>query len=103
MIGGRKPIKKKKDIAEIWSDILLWELKNSMPKLIVIMGQRTRQLLDHVSIVRGMQLPKTIDIQHYAYIGSRPDNKNKLPAMAPQRIAAYDSQFAEIKRVFQSL
>jgi len=41
-------------IAEIWSDVLRWELAESKPKLVVPMGNRVHQLLVYLKGVKGL-------------------------------------------------
>ena len=40
-------------VAEIWSSVLRWELENSKPKLVVIMGKQTEKLLDHLQSIKS--------------------------------------------------
>jgi hypothetical protein len=87
--------------AEIWSGLLDWELKNSRPRLVVIMGGQTRKLLDHLQTVGKIKLPHTEQITHYAYIGQRP--QGSLGPMHPQRVNAYEQEFARIRMIFDTL
>jgi len=87
--------------AEIWAGLLDWELKNSRPKLVVIMGNQPGILLAHLAAMGRIKLPKTEQIAHYSYIGQRA--QGKLGPMHPLRIMEYDKEFARIRKVFDSL
>lgn len=87
--------------AEIWASLFAWELENSKPKLVVIMGRQTETLLDHLVSTRRIHLPRTDWLTHYAYIGQRA--QGNLGPMHPTRIAAYDQDFLRIRKVFDSL
>jgi hypothetical protein len=88
-------------LAEVWADVLAWELDYGRPRLIVTMGDKTHQLLNHLALVRQLRFPQIVSIQHYAYIGQRPDGK--LPPMAPQRVRAYQAQMAQVAKLWASL
>ena len=87
--------------AEIWSPVLSWELTNSKPLLVVVMGRKTQNLLEYLVANKRIRLPKTEFITHYAYIGSRP--KGKMGPMHPERIRDYDAEFAHIRNIFEAL
>jgi len=82
--------------AQIWVDLLNWELINSRPKLVVIMGRQTRLLIDHLVAINKLKLPATEQLTHYAYIGQRA--QGKLGPMHPERILAYDQEFTGFER-----
>jgi hypothetical protein len=88
-------------VAEIWSSILSWELENSKPKLVVIMGKQTEKLLIYLQTKNRILLPRTETITHYAYIGQRA--QGKLGPMHPDRIEAYRQEFRNIRRIFDSI
>ena len=87
--------------AEIWASLFRWEIHNSKPRLVVIMGQQTNKLLKHLATIGLINLPRTEKITHYAYIGQRA--QGHLGPMHPQRIDAYDKEFHHIREVFDSL
>jgi hypothetical protein len=84
-------------VAEIWSSVLRWELENSKPRFVVIMGK----LLVHLQTKNYIYLPRSETITHYAYIGQRA--QGKLGPMHPDRIEAYRQEFRKIRRIFDSL
>ena len=84
-------------VAEAWADALRYELTEGRPKLLVILGDKTRKPLMHlVSRNRIQPLPEYVTIYHYSYIGSRP--QGTLGPMHPTRVAAWDAEFAKIAR-----
>ena len=87
--------------AEIWSSVFNWELKNSNPKLVVLMGGQANLLMNHLVSIGKIKLPRVEQITHYAYIGQRA--QGHLGPMHPQRIEAYSKEFARIRKVFDSL
>ena len=87
--------------AEIWAGLLNWELNNSKPKLIVVMGRQPDILLEHLVSIGKIVLPQTEKITHYAYIGQRA--QGHLGPMHPQRIQAYAKEFARVRQVFDAL
>jgi len=87
--------------AQIWAGLLAWELKNSKPKLVVVMGKQTNILLSHLVSLGKIELPRTEQITHYAYIGQRA--QGLLGPMHPQRIQAYDDEFFRVCNIFNAL
>jgi len=84
-------------IAEAWAPVLAWELENGRPQIVVVLGNRTKELLDH--LVRRRLVPRPSEVLSawsYAYVTSRPDSARKLGPMHPIRLAEYDEQFAVI-------
>lgn len=96
-----KPQSARNNSAEIWSSLFSWELKNSKPRLVVIMGNQTVTLLQHLVNRRKFVFPKTEQITHYGYIGQRA--QGHLGPMHPTRIAEYDKEFAKIKKIFDAI
>jgi uracil-DNA glycosylase len=84
--------------AEIWSSVLSWELETSKPRLVIILGNPAEQLLNHLISNRKINLPKSLRIKHYSYIGQRAEGK--LGPMHPERIKRYSEDFSEIRRMF---
>jgi hypothetical protein len=90
-------------VAEAWAPVLRYELEHGQPKLLVVLGKtKTQEPLEHLER-RGLipRLPRTKPIYHYSYIGSRP--QGKLGPMHPERIAAWDHEFAEIAKIAAEL
>lgn len=87
--------------ADIWSDVLAWELTHSKPKLVVVMGKQTAGLVDYLISSMKISLPRRESLTHYAYIGQRA--QGKLGPMHPDRIKAYDLEFSRIGMLFRSL
>src|SRR5207253_2720897 len=86
-------------IAEWWADVLAWELANGRPEILVVMGNRTRRLLDHLSRSGLVEPPRRLmSVWSYAYVASRPDAARKLGPMHPVRLAEYDQQFEAVAR-----
>jgi hypothetical protein len=93
-----KPQSARNQAAEIWAGLLAWELENSKPRLLVVMGKQTNTLLRHLVSIGIIELPRTEQITHYAYIGQRP--QGKLGPMHPKRLQAYDKEFVRIRNIF---
>ena len=72
--------------ADIWSEVLAWELETSKPKLVVGMGRQVGRLLTHRGMVRRVKLPIVRYVEHCSHVGVRPCEK--LPAMAPSLVEA---------------
>lgn len=87
--------------AEIWSGVLAWELANSKPKYVVILGGPAATLLDHLLSSGKIRLPRHDQIKHYAYIGQRAEGK--LGPMHPDRVRRYSEDFEKISTAFGKL
>lgn len=87
--------------AEIWSSVLAWELANSKPKYMVILGGPAMTLLEHLMSKQMIQLPCHEQIKHYAYIGQRAEGKPG--PRHPDRIRRYSEDFARIRETFDLL
>jgi hypothetical protein len=87
--------------AELWAALFAWELENSKPKLVVVMGKQTATLVDNLVTTRRIHLPQTVWLTHYAYIGQRA--QGKLGPMHPTRIATYDQEILHIRKIFDLL
>jgi len=87
--------------AEIWSSVLAWELANSKPKYVVILGKPAMTMLEHLVSKQIIQLPPHEQIKHYAYIGQRAEGN--LGPMHPDRIRRYCEDFARIRETFDLL
>lgn len=96
-----KPQQARNRAAELWAGLLTWELKNSKPKLVVIMGRQTETLIGYLVATKRIQLPRTEWITHYAYIGQRA--QGKLGPMHPERIKNYDKEFEHVTKVYREL
>ena len=84
-------------VAEAWAPVLRFELETAPPKLVVVLGKKTLVPLDH--LVRKRLIPplaEIVTIYHYSYLGSRP--QGKLGPLHPERVAAWDADFARIAR-----
>jgi hypothetical protein len=88
-------------LGEIWAEVLAWELEASQPRLVVVMGKRTRRLVEHLALTRQLRFPRTELIQHYSYIGSRP--RGKQPPMDPDRIREYQEDMRRVAKVFSEI
>jgi uracil-DNA glycosylase len=87
--------------AEIWANVLKYELKTIDPILVIILGGSAEKLLNHLASTGKIKLPATIKIKHYSFLGQRADGK--LKPMHPDRIQRYSEDFASIRREFNSL
>jgi hypothetical protein len=87
--------------AEIWEPVLSWELETCQPLLVVILGGSADQLLQHLSSVGKIQMPKIVKIKHYSYIGQRA--QGKLGPMHPERIRQYSRDFDNIRMSFDQI
>ena len=82
-------------VAKAWAAVLRFELETASPKLIVVLGKKTLEPLNHLSRKRLIPpLPESVTIYYYSYLGSRP--QGKLGPLHPERIAAWDAEFAAI-------
>ena len=88
-------------IVEIWYSVLRWELENSKPRLVVIMGRRVEDLLNYLQRSKKLGLPKTTLIQNYAYIGNRP--RGSLGPMHPVRVKEYDQEFSMVADLYRGM
>jgi hypothetical protein len=86
--------------AEIWSSVLAWELENSKPKYVVILGGPAEIFLNHLISKGKINLPSFEKIKHYAYIGQRAEGK--LGPMHPDRVKRYGEDFARIRESFNA-
>lgn len=86
---------------ETWWPVFKWEFENSRPKLVVIMGEKARDVLTHLATMYGLTLPHAEHIVHYSYIGSRAEGK--LGPMHPIRVQKYDESFAKVASTFRVL
>jgi hypothetical protein len=88
-------------LGEIWSEVLAWELEVSRPRLVVVMGKRTRRLIEHIALAKQLRFPRMEVIQQYSYEGSRP--RGKQPAMHPERIREYRKDMKRVAKVFSEI
>lgn len=86
---------------EIWSSVFSWEVANSKPRLVVVMGKTTQRLLRHLERNESIRLPRTEFIQHYAYVAHRP--RGKLGPMHPQGVQEYDNEIANIANILKQM
>ncbi|GGC67468.1 hypothetical protein GCM10011504_51780 [Siccirubricoccus deserti] len=84
--------------AEAWAPVLRWQLDASRPRLVVLMGGRVDRLVDYLRAAALIALPQTMRIAHYSYVAMRP--AGRLGPMHPDRVAAYLSSFADVRRRF---
>ncbi len=98
---GAKTQTERNRIAEIWYPVLNWEMTNSNPRLVVILGKKVETLLNHLQRSKNLRLPETTLIQHYTYVALRP--RGTLGPMHPQRVKEYDQEFAQVKQLFERL
>jgi hypothetical protein len=84
--------------ADLWSPVLAWELANSQPKYVVVLGGPADTLLEYLSSKERIRLPAHEKIKHYAYIGQRAEGK--LGPMHPDRVARYIDDFTSIRKTF---
>jgi hypothetical protein len=91
-------------IAEAWAPVLAWELEIGRPEIVVVLGNRTKALLDYLVAHRLVPRPRSMmRAWSYAYVTSRPDSARKLGPNHPIRLAEYDDQFAAIADARDSL
>jgi hypothetical protein len=89
-------------VAQAWAPVLTWELANSRPQLIVVMGKQTHRLLTHLaSTLPDFKLPALEYLEHYSYIGSRA--QGSLGPMHPTRVQKYDTDFQRIAEMFRQI
>lgn len=83
-------------VAEWWRPVIERELAIGQPTLIVTVGNRAEQLLNHVARqAASLALPPAREqIKHYTYVMSRPEGK--VRGGHPDRVAAWGERFAHI-------
>ena len=95
---NKLPESTRKQIAEAWAPVLRWELELGQPTVVVSVGRNADHLLDHLLRRRLIpSLPRRMKVDHYSYIGSRPDAQSGLGPRHPARIAAWSEQFADVR------
>lgn len=86
--------------AEIWARVLAYELSRVKPKLVVVMGKQTEALIRHLVSIEKIRLPRVEQMTHYVYIGQRA--QGRLGPMHPERVKAYDQEFARIRKILEA-
>ncbi len=81
---------RRNNAADVWSDVLRWELEKVNPKLVVAMGNQVEKYLRHLDESGKIDLPKFKKVDHYSYVAMRP--KGKLGPMHPDRVNAYHEE-----------
>ena len=97
---NKLPQSERQLVAEAWAAVLAWELELGKPKIVVSVGDKADQLLNH--LLRRRLIPpvtRRMKVDHYSYIGSRPDARTRLGPRHPDRIAAWSEQFADVRAV----
>lgn len=78
--------------------MLAWELELGRPKIVVSVGDKADRLLNHLLRCKLIPpLPLRMKVDHYSYIGSRPDARTGLGPRHPERIVAWSEQFAAVR------
>jgi uracil-DNA glycosylase len=85
----------RRNAAEVWAEVFRWELETARPRLVVLMGGRVTELVEHLERSGRLELPEVIRIDHYSYVAFRPSGK--LGPMHPERVAAYRTQIADVR------
>ena len=91
----------KTEAAEVWSPVLRWQLEQSAPKLVVLMGRKVEKLARHLARQGMIALPPVRKIHHYSYIAFRPEGK--LKRMHPERIKRYQETMYSVRCEFDEL
>ena len=97
-LWNKLPESERRKVAEAWAPVLAWELELGQPKIVVSVGGNADRLLNHL-LRRELipPLPRRLKVDHYSYIGSRPDAHSGLGPRHPERIAAWSDQFAAVQ------
>lgn len=90
------PIERRRRAALVWLPVLRWELEQSLPHLVVALGQTVRKALSELER-RGLRLPRVETVQHYSYVALRP--RGKQGPMHPERVAEYNEEFRRISSI----
>ena len=99
---NKLPQRERDEIAEAWAPVLAWELEVGQPKIIVSVGNKADKLLNY--LLRRQLIPappRWMKVDHYSYIGSRPDARTGLGPRHPDRIAAWSSQFVAVQAALE--
>ncbi len=91
----------KVEAAEVWSPVLRWQLEQSSPKLVVVMGGTVEKLVRHLEERSMISLPQARKIYHYSYIAYRAEGN--LGPMHFDRVKRYQEEILEIRRDFDNL
>lgn len=87
--------------AEAWASALRWQLEQSKPRLVVLMGNNVENLIRHLEELCLITLPQTRKIHHYSYVAFRP--QGKLGPMHPERVKAYRNAMLNIREYFDEM
>lgn len=84
--------------AEAWAPALTYELEHGEPHVLVVLGEKAKDLLAHLECQRLVpRLPPRRVIYHYSYLGSRPESGGlRRPKRDPGRISEWDAEFASV-------
>ncbi len=94
----KKTMEARRDAAKAWAPVLRWQLEQSAPRLVVLMGGKVEKHIQHLEKLDLISLPQTRKIHHYSYIGLRP--QGKLGPMHPERVKAYRNEMLNIRERF---
>ena len=99
---NRLPAREQQKVAEAWAPVLAWELELGRPRIVVSVGKRADRLLDHLQRLALIPpLPQRLRIDHYSYIGSRPDARTGLGPRHPDRLVAWSNQFDAVRAALE--
>lgn len=85
--------------AEIWAPVLRWQLEQSSPQLVVLMGGTVEKLVQHLEHQGMISPPSMRKIHHYSYIAFRAEGK--LGPMHPERVKKYQGAMLSIRNEFK--
>lgn len=95
---NKLPVSERRTVAELWASVLAWEFKIGQPKIVVSVGGKADDLLDHLLQTKLIpSLPRRMKIDHYSYIASRPDAVTRLGPLHPERVKAWSAQFGAVR------
>lgn len=97
----KRSAKEQRIAAEAWAPVLRWQLEQSAPRLVVLMGNDVEKITRHLEKLNLISLPETRKIKHYSYITTKP--QGKLGKMHPERVKAYRNEMLNIREYFDEM
>lgn len=97
----KKTMEARRDAAKAWAPVLRWQLEQSAPRLVVLMGNKVESLIRHLDELDLISLPQIRKIHHYSYVAFRP--QGKLRPMHPERVKAYRNAMLNIREHFDEI
>lgn len=83
-----------------WSNVFRWELENSRPRMIVLMGKtKLPKAFFAVKHFLNQETPDPVIVDSYAYVAFHPNRR--LGPMHPSRVSDYLQSFDDVRTRFE--